>query len=197
MDNDQLPDFVLNDFSFYDKERHLVALDANLVEEGKEIRFSGVIKSDFKDNSGIPVLNGGPITGWWLTGFLSDESMKVAVSTNHAQYWLNNSSSLYQDIYHVLVEKVSATKIVYTCLHNALNKEENYDYDDLIDDFQTHSKTEVFEQDLLNCGKFVVDQIRSYEEQADEDESVAIDCEAFKQLAKYSNADGYETEISR
>ena len=32
----ELPDFLLNEFSFYDKEGHMVALDANLIESGKE-----------------------------------------------------------------------------------------------------------------------------------------------------------------
>ena len=200
MDDDQLPDYLLNEFSFYDKEGHLVALDANLVEKGKEIRFSGVVKSDFKDNPGIPVLNAGPITGWWITGFLPDETMKVAVSTNHGQYWLNVSSDLYQDIYHVLSEKASVTKIIYTCLRRVLDSEEdeNYNYDDLIDDFQNSSKNELFEQDLLNCGKFVVERIQSFEQAAaDDEETPILYNKAFKQLARNSNADGFSNAISR
>ena len=134
-----------------------------------------------------------------MTGYEPEENMRVCVSTKLAQYWLGSSSDIYQDIFHVLNEKVSVTKVIYTCLHRILerNEDEDYTYDNLIEDFENENNNELFEQDLLNCGKFVVDQIRSYEEQADEDESVAIDCEAFKQLAKYSNADGYDTEISR
>ena len=54
LDEDSLPDYFLNDFTFYDKEGHLVALDAhtNLIEKGTQIKFSSIIKSEFKEYSG-------------------------------------------------------------------------------------------------------------------------------------------------
>ena len=63
LDEDALPDYLLNDFTLYDKEGHLVALDAHthLIEKGMEIKFSGIIKSFCKDHPGIPVLDAGPI----------------------------------------------------------------------------------------------------------------------------------------
>ena len=75
----ELPDFQLNDFNFYDKEGHMVALDANLIESGKEIKFSGIVRSEFlEDTDGLAILDAGPIKEWWITGFKPDEEMKVS-----------------------------------------------------------------------------------------------------------------------
>ena len=74
----ELPDFLLNEFSFYDKEGHMVALDANLIESGKEIKFSGIVKSEFIEDAGLAILDAGPIKEWWITGFKPDEEMKVS-----------------------------------------------------------------------------------------------------------------------
>jgi hypothetical protein len=75
---------------------------------------------------------------------------------------LSGPSELYRDVFAILSEKVKITKIVYTCLNRILEKEEghNYSYETLLEDFQIEAKMELFEQDLLNCGKFVVEKIR-------------------------------------
>ena len=82
--------------------------------------------------------------------------------TDLGQYWLSGPSELYRDVFAILSEKVKITKIVYTCLNRILEKEEghNYSYETLLEDFQIEAKMELFEQDLLNCGKFVVEKIR-------------------------------------
>ena len=121
---------------------------------------------------------------------MPDEEIKVAVSTSQDQYWLNDPSDIYQDIFHVLSEKVNVTKVVYTLLRRSLEQDQNYTYIDLIEDFENENNNELFEQDLLNCGKFVVDQILSFEQAAEKGEVTILDNNAFEELAKYSNADG-------
>ena len=59
----------------------MVALDANLIETGKEVKFSGVVKSQFMENAGIPVVNAGNVDSWWITGYLPEEEIKIAVTT--------------------------------------------------------------------------------------------------------------------
>ena len=57
----------------------MVALDANLIESGKEIKFSGIVRSEFlEDTDGLAILDAGPIKEWWITGFKPDEEMKVS-----------------------------------------------------------------------------------------------------------------------
>ena len=43
-------------------------------------------------------------------------------------------------------------KIVYTCLNRVMDKDEdhNYNYENLVEDFQNEVKEELFEQDLMN-----------------------------------------------
>ena len=82
--------------------------------------------------------------------------------TELGQYWLNGPSELYRDVFAILSEKVKITKSVYKICNRVLEKEEghNYNYEILLEDLQIESKQEIFEQDLLNCGKFVVEKIR-------------------------------------
>ena len=82
--------------------------------------------------------------------------------TELGQYWLSGPSELYRDVFAILSEKVKITKFVYSICNRVLDKEEghNYNYEILLEDLQIESKQEIFEQDLLNCGKFVVEKIR-------------------------------------
>ena len=111
---------------------------------------------------------------------------------------MNASSKPYNDIFHILHEKVEITKVVYTCLNRVLEKDEDhgYTYENLLEDFQIEVK-HLFEQDLVNCSKFAVEQIRSFEKEAEENEATILDIPAFKQLVKYSNVDAVTSAISR
>ena len=59
----------------------MVTLDANLIETGKEVKFSGLVKSQFMEHAGIPVVNAGTVDSWWITGYLPEEEIKIAVTT--------------------------------------------------------------------------------------------------------------------
>ena len=82
--------------------------------------------------------------------------------TELGQYWLSGPSELYQDVFAILSEKVKITKSVYKICNRVLEKDEghNYNYEILLEDLQIESNQEIFEQDLLNNGKFVVEKIR-------------------------------------
>ena len=66
----------------------------------------------------------------------------------------------------------------------------NYTYENLLEDFQIEAKNELFEQDLLNNGKFVVEKIKSFEQEAAESEETILFIPAFKQFAKFVNSNG-------
>ena len=59
---------------------------------------------------------------------------------------------MYTDVFQILNEKVKIMKIVYTCLNRVMDKDEdhNYNYENLVEDFQNEVKEELFEQDLMN-----------------------------------------------
>ena len=66
LDTDEFQDFILDQFRIYDENRHLIHLDAGLIEAGKKILFSGIVNSCFAENyeGGIAVIDAGSIAQW-------------------------------------------------------------------------------------------------------------------------------------
>jgi hypothetical protein len=63
---DEIQNFELDDFAFYDKNNHLVPLDAGLIEKDVQVSFSGYVKSPFveDDNPGLYIQDAGPVKQW-------------------------------------------------------------------------------------------------------------------------------------
>ena len=84
--------------------------------------------------------------------------------------------------------------MVYAILNEVMNRGdlENYSYEDLLEDCIQRSEdfkiAEFSEQVLLSCGKFIIGQIFTFEENADEDELTVLDSIALAKLRKLSNA---------
>ena len=124
-----------------------------------------------------------------MTGFETGEEIKISLSTRNGIFYLNEPSQDYKDIFLILWQKCKVLKIVYSCLKNS---EGNYTYEDLVEDVTKFALEDEFfhefsEQDLLNCGKYVVEQIIDYEKQAEDFEETVLDILALKELAKNAN----------
>ena len=80
---DNLPQYRLTDFCVYDKHRHLTRFDTGIIDNGKDVFFSGVVKS-YHDKTegvdgGVRARGLGPTHEWWIGGFES----KVSVSGSY------------------------------------------------------------------------------------------------------------------
>ena len=128
-----------------------------------------------------------------MTGYNEGEEMKIGISTHNGQYWLKNAAMEYRDIYQVLQEKINLTKMVYVCLSQV----SQVTYDELIENLTNSIEhSEFSEQNLLNCGQFIVNQIVSYEKEAFPDEETILHSPALNNLAINSNA-GFKATKTR
>ena len=106
----------MSDFAIYDVNNHLIPLDSGLIESKRVNLFISGVARGVGDEKSLPIFKAGPMVNWSMTGFGPDEDIKVSVTTECAEIWLENASTDYKPIYQVLMEKVRATKMVYTIL---------------------------------------------------------------------------------
>ena len=186
----ELENYFLEDFCLYDENDHLIHLDSNFLKKNgklvKNIYYSGVVSPFVNEDMKVPVIRGGPIQIWWITGYEENEPMRIAITTQHGQFYFKDPSKAFKDFY--LEDKKKCLKLVYTCLKD----NPDLTYDDLVEvmltkatDPEAEFQLEDFsEQTLLSSGNFIINQIESYESLADENESVVIHTRAFKELKR-------------
>lgn len=194
-DMEERQHFHLVDYSMYDKVGHLVPLDANLIEKGCQVYFCGEIRALYDEkSSGVEVVDGGPITGWWITGLFSDETkVVVGITTAMAEYYLMDPAPQYLEIMNDLNEKTRLLKLVYKLLDEVRNQDNllAFDYKDLMERLAIEACFWGFpdfsEEALLKHGAFIIDQIMSFEGAADHDEVKVLDSPSVKRLCAYVN----------
>ena len=58
--------WIMDDFSIYDKENHLINLESKLIEsKSVQLKISGTVKG-VDGTTQIPILNAGPIKEWYV-----------------------------------------------------------------------------------------------------------------------------------
>ena len=78
-DDDCLPSYRLTNFTFYDDNNHMVALDSDVMERSKDLYVSGYLKNvtnfdPLVDENAIPVKDIGPLVAWWSTGLTKGDT---------------------------------------------------------------------------------------------------------------------------
>ena len=159
--SNELENYLLEDFCLFDEEDHLIHLDSNFLKKNdklvKKIYFSGVVSPFVNDQLKVPIIRGGPIQIWWITGYEKDEPMQIAITTSHGQFYFQSPSKEFKKFF--LEDKSKVLKMVYTCL------KENQDltYEDLLEVMVTKAtefELEDFsQQTLLSSGNFIINQI--------------------------------------
>ncbi|XP_064649332.1 DNA (cytosine-5)-methyltransferase PliMCI-like isoform X1 [Lineus longissimus] len=175
---DERPQHKITNFTVYDKHGHLCPFDGGLIEKNIELFFSAVVKPIYDENSslegGLPTKMMGPINEWWTAGFDGGENALIGFSTAFAEYILMAPSEIYSPFMDTMKEKIHMSKVVIEFLVN--NQESTYE--DLLNKLQTTIPplgcSTFTEDSLLRHSQFVVDQIQSYDDAADEDESLLI-----------------------
>ncbi|KAK0063574.1 DNA (cytosine-5)-methyltransferase 1 [Biomphalaria pfeifferi] len=182
------PQHKITNFSIYDKNTHLCAFDTGLIERNKYLFFSGVLKPIFEEDSspegGVPCRNMGPINEWFVSGFDGGENALIGFSTGFAEYILMQPSEAYAPFIDQMKVKVHMSKIVIEFLSN------NPDalYEDLLNKIQTTvppaGLTSFSEDSLLRHAQFIVDQVQSYDDAAENDEFLLITTPCMRALIK-------------
>ncbi|CAI9739711.1 DNA (cytosine-5)-methyltransferase 1-like [Octopus vulgaris] len=188
---DERPQHKLSNFSVYDKATHLCAFDTGLIEKNVELYFSGVVKPIYDENpsadGGVPCKTMGPINEWWTAGFDGGENSLIGFTTAYADYILMSPSKIYSPFMDIMREKIYLSKIAIEFLQSNLDAT----YEDLLNKIQItvppNGITNIPTEDaLLRHAQFVVDQIQSYDEAADDDEALLITTPCMRALIKLS-----------
>ncbi|KAK7800480.1 hypothetical protein U0070_024260, partial [Myodes glareolus] len=149
-------------FSVYCNRGHLCPVDTGLIEKNIELFFSGCAKAIYDENpsveGGVNCKNLGPINEWWITGFDGGEKALIGFSTPFAEYILMEPSPDYAPIFGLMQEKIYISKIVVEFLQSNPHAV----YEDLINKI---------EDSLLRHAQFVVNQVESYDDAKDSDET--------------------------
>ncbi|KAH9507553.1 DNA (cytosine-5)-methyltransferase 1 [Bulinus truncatus] len=185
---DDRPQHKITNFSVYDKNTHLCAFDTGLIERNKYLYFSGIIKAIFDEDpspeGGVPCRNMGPINEWFVSGFDGGENALIGFSTAFAEYILMQPSEAYAPFIDQMKVKVHMSKIVIEFLSN----NPDASYEDLINKIQTTvppaGLTSLSEDSLLQHAQFLVDQVQSYDDAAEDDEFLLIATPCMRALIK-------------
>lgn len=165
---DSKPLHKITYFTVFDGEGHLCPFDSGLIENDKQIFFSGYIKpiydEDPSPNNGVPAQELGPIVEWWISGFDGGNSFLIAFRTPCAEYILMEPNPDYASLMREPKYKALLTKIIVEFLCNT-NKPT---YEDLLNRLSEVSVPEGLESfDENSVGKhsqFIIDQIREVDE---------------------------------
>ncbi|XP_035299384.1 DNA (cytosine-5)-methyltransferase 1 isoform X5 [Cricetulus griseus] len=171
------PQHKVTCFSVYCNRGHLCPVDTGLIEKNIELYFSGCAKAIYDDNpsveGGVNAKNLGPINEWWITGYDGGEKALIGFSTPFAEYILMEPSPDYAPIFGLMQEKIYISKIVVEFLRD----NPHAIYEDLINKIQTTVPPSALnlnrftEDSLLRHAEFVVNQVESYNDAKDNDET--------------------------
>ncbi|XP_006987092.3 DNA (cytosine-5)-methyltransferase 1 isoform X3 [Peromyscus maniculatus bairdii] len=174
---DSSPQHRVTCFSVYCSRGHLCPVDTGLIEKNVELYFSGCAKAIYDDNpsveGGVNCKNLGPINEWWITGFDGGEKALIGFSTSFAEYILMEPSPDYAPIFGLMQEKIYISKIVVEFLQGNPHAV----YEDLINKIETTVPPSAInlnrftEDSLLRHAQFVVNQVESYDDAKDSDET--------------------------
>ncbi|XP_065315323.1 DNA (cytosine-5)-methyltransferase 1-like [Gordionus sp. m RMFG-2023] len=199
----QIPQYKLTNFSIYDKNGHLCAIDSGLIEKNIELLFSGTLKPIYSEdpsvNDGVDVKHMGPINAWRITGFDGGENILIGITTAFADYFLTDSCHRdYSSIFDRTLEKLYLTKMVIEFLSAEVfvDAEENMggkvvSYEDLVSFVCSHlgSKFKFTEEHLLKHSQFIVDQVQIYDEFAEDYDSLLILSPCLRTLIEFGGVD--------
>ncbi|KAJ7334456.1 DNA (cytosine-5)-methyltransferase 1 [Desmophyllum pertusum] len=182
------PQHKITNFSIYDKNTHLCPFDSGLIEKNIELFFSGYLKPIYDENpspeGGVPVKSIGPINEWWVAGFDGGENALIGFTTAFAEYILMQASEEYMPFMNIMKEKIAMSKIVIEFIQ--CNPEARYE--DLLNKVQTSVPPEscsTFTEDtLLRHAQFLVEQVESYDQAADDDELPLLVSPCMRDLIK-------------
>ncbi|PBC27578.1 DNA (cytosine-5)-methyltransferase PliMCI [Apis cerana cerana] len=186
-ESDQRPQNKLTYFSVYDKNGHLCAFDTGLIEKNVMLYFSGYIKAIYEEDAspegGVPTKDMGPINEWYVSGFDGGELALIGFNTAFAEYILMDPSEEYAPFMDIVKEKIYMSKLVIEFLLDEINPS----YEDLLNKFQTivppKNMSKFTEDSLLRHAQFICDQVLSFDNSADPEDTLLITSPCMRALA--------------
>lgn len=167
--NGEDADIFLNitDYFLHDSEHHLISLESGLIEKGKKVYLVGKVKAiydvDEQSEDYIPTQNIGPIAQWWISGFDCGEKVVIGIESTFCQYNLLKPHPAYEEFVSKTLRKAMLTKYFI----EFLDRKSDSSVQELMEYIQNKDKS-FNEKEILDSIQFVLDQIQSYDEAAEE-----------------------------
>ena len=116
---------------------HLCRFDSGLVEQNRELFFSGLLRPIYAEEEESPsdavlVTQVGPIDEWWVAGFDGGDGVIVAFATAFADYILMSPSAEYCDFFDLAHEKIYLSKRLVEVLLRAGEEAAEWTYEDVL-----------------------------------------------------------------
>ncbi|XP_076670133.1 DNA methyltransferase 1a [Andrena cerasifolii] len=186
-ESDEHPQNKLTYFSVYDKNGHLCPFDAGLIEKNVKLYFSGYMKAIYEEDTspegGVPAKDMGPINEWYVSGFDGGELALIGFNTAFAEYVLMEPSKAYAPFMDAVKEKIYMSKLVIEILLDEISPS----YEDLLDKLQIVvpplGMRKFTEDSLLRHAQFICDQVLSFDESAESEDSLLITNPCMRALA--------------
>ncbi len=165
---DELPQYRLTGFTFFDREARVLPFYADIIESGRELNMSGYVKPITDDS---PLIDGGVamftetgVVGWWVAGFDGGEKHVIGVTTEAAHYYLTEPSELYEPFMVDIDTKVFISKAIIEHLIDQNACGEEISYEDLllaIEERTTPRNVEkITAEAVVKHADFIVSQVR-------------------------------------
>jgi len=114
---------------------------------------------------------------WWFAGFDGGSQLIIGVESLYASYILSEPHFNYKHLFVKSSQKMLLTKIII----ESMLKNPESSYEDLVEDINDRNE-EFSEELLLQLASFVVEQIKSFDDAAEEDEIRLYDTPAIQRL---------------
>ncbi|XP_074597623.1 DNA (cytosine-5)-methyltransferase 1-like [Brevipalpus obovatus] len=167
--NGQDADIFLNitDYYLHDSAHHLVSLESGLIESGKKVYLIGKVKAiydiDEESEDYIPTQNIGPIAQWWISGFDCGEKVVIGIESPYCQYNLLKPHPTYEEFVSKTLRKAMLAKYFI----EFLERKSDSSTEELME-YILEKDRSFNEKEILDSIQFVLDQIQSYDEAAEE-----------------------------
>jgi len=198
-ETDALPQYRVTGFTMYDLEGHVTRIDTDLIDKDKHIYMSGYVKAIYDQDPGIEggvaLKDCGPLTSWFTSGFDGGENALLGVSTESANYFLGQASDLYKPFMDILIEKGFLTKHVIEFLEKAASQSSDLGntYEDLVNYLELIVPKEGMDplnnDMLIKHADYIVGQVYSYEDCANEEDYELVTLPALQDLIKIAGID--------
>jgi len=182
--------FKLTDFTVYCRSGHIVPIfAADILNVGKKLYFSGKVQmiiADPSDETGVELIQGGPISEWSNGAGQDDINEDIILSTvvgnKDVEYHLVKPSDVYGEIFHSVYRMAYMSNKIITRLCSMNDQNLFMEYGELIEfindlpqpNFHGKLLPIVDEEFLQLHADFLVTQVTSFDEAGDVNEDLTI-----------------------
>uniref|UniRef100_A0A2S2Q3B0 Cytosine-specific methyltransferase n=1 Tax=Sipha flava TaxID=143950 RepID=A0A2S2Q3B0_9HEMI len=159
----------LTNFSIYDENGHMCSIDSGMMERNIPLYLTGYVKPIYDNGpgveKGIAATELGPILEWYLSSYDGGSQVLIGVTTEYADYLLNEPHISYKKYMTTVIEKIHLSRLVIKSILNSEYDDPSYEdvLNFIVNSVNPATGTNFTEEDLLQHAQFVLDQVVDYD----------------------------------